>query len=222
MTACIRCHPERSEGPHRPSWGPSAAARPQDDSKAIGVAAVLVLSLSSLSCGYHAVYGGDAERFHVVLASSLVADAVASGEVVSGMREALAKEGALAGGDGYPRIQIEVLRADESSEGIAAPSEAGVGSGANYGPRARGTEVGLVARAYLVRAPGASEERDTGETRAMDLVASDVTQGTPDPRADLLHHEDALRLVARRLGERLALRILGVPAPNDEGMGWGM
>jgi hypothetical protein len=179
----------------------------------------LAFPLVAFSCGYRAVYGGQSERFHVVLASSLVADAMAASEVVSGVREALAKEGALAGGDGYPRIEVEILRTDESSEGIAAPSDGGAGASANQGPRARATEVALVARAHLVRAPGAPEERDTGDTRAMDLVASDVTQGLPDPRADLFHHEDALRLVARRLGERLALRILGVPTAGDEGMG---
>jgi hypothetical protein len=166
------------------------------------------------------VYGGhDAERFHVILSRSIVADAMAAAEVVSGAREALAKEGALAGGDGYPRIEVEVLRTDESSEGIAAPNDAGIGGSQGGGPRARATEVGLVARAHLVRAPGGPEERDTGDVRAMDLVASDFALGAPDPRSDALHHEDALRVVAHRLGERLALRILGVPTASDEGMG---
>jgi hypothetical protein len=150
---------------------------------------------------------------------SLVADAVASADVVSGVREELAKEGALAAGAGYPRIEVEVLRADEASEGIAAPNDAGAGAGVNGGPRARGTSVGLVARAYVVRAPGGPEERDTGDMRAMDLVGSDILGGVPDPRSDLFHHEDALRGVAHRLGERLALRILGIPTVTDEGTG---
>jgi hypothetical protein len=176
--------------------------------------------LLASGCGYRAVYGAhDSERFHVVLTRSLVADAAASAELVSGVREGLAKEGALAGGDGYPRIEVEVLRADEGSEGIAAPNDAGAGASVNGGPRARATDVGLVARAHLVRSPGGAEERDTGDMRAMDLVASAVTQGLPDPRTDLIHHEDALRGVARRLGERLALRILGVPLVSDEGQG---
>jgi hypothetical protein len=178
--------------------------------------ALLVLA----ACGYRPVYGsGGALHLHVVLSSSLVPDAIAAAEVVSGVRETLAKEGALAGGEGYPRIEVEVLRADEASEGMAAPNDAGVGSGIGGGPRARATEVGLVARAHLVRSPGGPQERDTGDMRAMDLVASAVTQGVADPRSDLLHHEDALRLVARRLGERLALFILGMPVPTDEGMG---
>jgi hypothetical protein len=53
----------------------------------------------------------------------------------------------------------------------------------------------------------------------MDLVASDIALGIPDPRADAMHHADALRLVARRLGERLALRVLGNPTASDEGIG---
>ncbi len=182
----------------------------------------LLLSLFAFffSCGYHPVYGGhEGERFHVVLSRSIVADAIAAGEVVSGAREALAREGALAGGDGYPRIEVEVLRADEASEGIAAPSDAGIGASAGGGPRARATEVGLVARAHVVREPGAPEERDTGDVRATDLVASDFAQGVPDPRSDAFHHEDALRNVAHRLGARLALRILGVPTASDEGIG---
>jgi hypothetical protein len=181
---------------------------------------VVYLTLLVSACGYHAVYGGpDLEKLHVVLVRSVVADASASAEVVSGVREALAKEGALAAGEGYPRIEVEVLRADEASEGIAAPSDAGAGSSVNLGPRARATQVGLVARAHLVRLEGGNEERDTGDMRSMGLVGSDVAFGTPDSRSDLFHHEDALRGLAHRLGERLAMRILGLPTVTDEGTG---
>jgi hypothetical protein len=179
-----------------------------------GLAALL------LGCGYHVVYGGaGSEKLHVVLVRSLVADAVSSADVVSGVREGLAREGALAGGSGYPRVEVEVLRADEASDAIAAPNDAGAGASINGGPRARATLVGLVARARLVRAAGGPEERDTGDMRAMELVGSDVTLGVPDPRTDAFHHEDALRGVAHRLGERLALRILGIPTVTDEGAG---
>jgi hypothetical protein len=173
----------------------------------------------AVGCGYHPLYEGEAPtRLHVALRRSLVADAVTTDEILSGVRETLAKEGALAGGDGYPRMEVEVLRSDEASEGISAPSAA-LGSGAGGGPRARATEVGLVARAYVLLGPGGAEERDTGDVRAMDLVASDIVLGIPDPRADAMHHADALRLVARRLGERLALRVLGNPTASDEGIG---
>jgi len=201
------------------------------------LAAAVVLTVG---CGYHAVYGGQTERLRVVLLRSLVPDAVATDEVVSGVREALAREGALAAGEGYPRVEVEVLRADESSEGVAAASAALGGSQASNvtatangvssqtGPRARGTEVGLVARACLVRAEGGPCERDTGDVRAMDLAASDLTPLTPlaplgvavpDVTADSFHHRDTMRAVGKRLGEHLAMHILGEPTANDEAIG---
>jgi hypothetical protein len=173
-------------------------------------------------CGYHAVRGGaDAHGLHVVLARSLVADAIASDEVVSGAREELVREGVLASGDGYPRVEIEVLRADESSEGVASEASvsATLGSGAGGAPRARATLVGFSARAWLVPALGAAPERDTGDVRAMDLVATDALATGGAPRTDLFQHEDALRAVARRLGARLAARVLGHPVASDEAIG---
>ena len=68
------------------------------------------LALLTAACGYHAVYSGEQEHLRVVLRRSLVPDAVASDEVVSGLRETLAREGALAAGEGYPRVEVEVLR----------------------------------------------------------------------------------------------------------------
>jgi hypothetical protein len=176
----------------------------------LALALALVLSSSS-GCGYRPLYGeAEGERLHVTLSRSLVADSVATDEVLSGIREELAREGALAAGEGYPRVEVEVLRADESSEGIAAVAGQ---------PRARGTEVGLVARAWLVRAKDAPKERDTGDVRAMDAVTIDTREGKLDPRADALHHDDALRAVARRVGKRLAMRLLGHPVAVDEGIG---
>jgi hypothetical protein len=177
--------------------------------RALALAALVALGLPS--CGYRALYAdADGERLHVALSRSLVPDAVASDEVLSGVREELAREGALAAGEGYPRVEVEVLRADESSEGVAAVGGA---------PRARGTEVGLVVRAWIVRAAGAVHERDTGDVRAMDAVGIDTREGKLDPRADALHHDDALRAVARRVGRRLAARLLGHPVAVDEGIG---
>jgi hypothetical protein len=179
---------------------------------ALCLAAALAPPLSTQAgCGYHALYAApEGERLHVALARALVADAAAADEVLSGAREVLAKEGALAPGDGYPRIEIEVLRADESSEGVQAVGGA---------PAARGTEVGVVARAWVVRANGAPLEHDTGDVHAMDVVAVDTRAGALDPRADALHHADALRAVARRVGRRLALHVLGHPVAPDEGIG---
>jgi hypothetical protein len=176
--------------------------------------AVALLALTTAACGYRAAYGGGAgERVAVVLAGDAVADAVAAGEVASGVREELAREGALAGGSGYPRVEVEVTRIDEASEGVAAAS-----ARRTRVPQARATEVGVVARAWLVRTAGGERERDTGDVRA--LVEEGVTlvgQATPSSDStaiDSLHHDDAVRAAARKTGIRLAQRILGLPAPE--------
>jgi hypothetical protein len=179
------------------------------------------LGLLCAACGYHAVYGGaDGERMHVVLARSVVADAVAAGEVVSGVREELAREGALAAGDGYPRVEVEVTRIDEASDAIAA----GTGAQGGQVPVARATDVGVVARAWLMRSAGGAEERDTGDVRALVTEgatrANDETGGSvAAPSAvDALRHDDAVRAAARLAGIRLARRILGRPAPEVDSL----
>jgi hypothetical protein len=161
------------------------------------------------SCGYHAVYGGSVPaRLHVVLVRTLVPDAVASDEVVAGLREELARAGALDGGSGFPRVEVEVLKADESSQGIAA--------GPN-GPVSRATDVAIAARAWIVRAAGAPPESDTGDLRTTETIAVDETlAGAPDPRASAFHEADALRAAARRLGRRLAYKVTGEGAPSDD------
>ncbi len=129
------------------------------------VAVALACAGLTLSCGYHAVYGGPSSvRLHVKLVRTLVPDAVASDEVTAGLREELARAGVLESGEGYPRVEIEVLRADETSEGIAAGSNA---------PVSRATDVGLAARAWIVRAPGAPPESDTGDLRVEETIAVD-------------------------------------------------
>jgi hypothetical protein len=170
---------------------------------------LLAFSCAVLSCGYRAVYATDAPRMHVTLVRSTIPDAVASDEVASGAREELAREGSLEAGDGWPRMEIEVLRADEVSEGIAAGSA---------GPVARGTNVALVARAWIAVAPDAPPQSDTGDVRAEETIAVDTSSQTeaPDPRASAFHRADALRAAARRLGRRLARRVLGFPAGSEQ------
>jgi hypothetical protein len=167
-----------------------------------------VIAAASASCGYAPVHTGVAdEHLHVVLSMSRVPDAVASDEVLAGVREELARGGALASGEGYPRCEVEILRADEASEGIAAvPDGAG-----RLQPQSRATRVGLVARAWVLRAPGGEHERDTGDVRAFETVAI-----AGDSRAATFRHSDALRAVGRRVGQRLATRIMGLPSPSEE------
>ncbi|WP_394820470.1 hypothetical protein [Pendulispora albinea] len=186
---------------------------------ALGVAA----AAGALGCGYRALYAEPGEaRYAVVLASARVADAVANDEVVAGLRATLAREGALAAGTGYPRVEVEVLRADEVSEGIASAESPG-----GHVPRARATQVGILARAWIVRVKGGAHEADTGDVRAFNVVQSAPAQGEGalDPAggarasglvSEGIRHDDALRAVARRVGQRLALRVLGHPVARDE------
>ncbi len=168
----------------------------------------LLLPLSLASCGYQPVHGGaSAEHFSVVLSESKVPDAVASDEVLAGVREELARSGALASGATYPRCEVEILRMDEAAEGIAAqPGESG-----RLVPQARATRVGIVARAWVLEAPGAERVRDTGDIRTFETVASAL-----DARGAAFRHSDALRAAGRRLGRRLASRIMGLPSASDE------
>jgi hypothetical protein len=164
------------------------------------------------ACGYHAAYAdGSGGRLHVKVMRSLVPDAVAGDEVAAGVRDELARGGWLEAGERYPRVEIEVLRGDEASEAIGA-------SEAPAAPVARSTDVGITARAWIVSAAGAAPERDTGDMRAEDVVAVDLASGNPDPGIDALHHADALRAAARRLGRMLAQRLLGAPGSSEDGV----
>jgi hypothetical protein len=176
----------------------------------------LALSLVVSACGYRSIYAaGPPGRLHVKVVRALVADAVSADEVASGVREELARAGALEGGDGYPRVEIEVLRADETSEGIAVRAS---------GPVARGTGVALVARAWVTAEEGAAPQADTGDMRAEESItvdevvetAGNVETGGPDPRSSAFHHADASRAAARRLGRKLGARVLGQPAASED------
>jgi hypothetical protein len=176
--------------------------------------AASLLAVLLAACGYHAVYGGRVpSKLRVVLVRTLVPDVVASDEVVAGLREELARAGALESGDSFPRVEVEVLRADEASEGIAAGPT---------GPVSRATDVGIAARAWIVRAEGAPPESDTGDLRAEETIAVDESAAgpdqRPDPRASSFHEADALRAAARRLGRRLGDKVTGQPASSDDGI----
>ncbi len=173
-------------------------------SRATAIALLLVTS----SCGYRSVAArSGSEKLSVVLVSSNVPDAVASDEVLAGVRDELARAGALESGNAYPRCEVEVLRADEASEGIAATPNADE----RLIPEARATRVGIVARAWVVRSKDAPHERDTGDVRALDVVAT-----APDAKTATYRHADSLRAAARRAGRRIAARLLGLPSASEE------
>jgi hypothetical protein len=166
----------------------SAAAR-------LGIGACLASLVAA--CGYQAQYAaGPQGKLRVAVVRSLVPDAVAADEVAAGVREELVRAGALEAGEGYPRVEIEVLRADEASEGIVAgPS----------GPLSRATDIGIVARAWIAPAAG-SRVLDTGDLRDDETIAVD-----PTAIGSEFHSTDALRAAARRLGHKLGAKLLGLP-----------
>lgn len=160
------------------------------------------------ACGYQPLYGGQpAARLHVRMVRTLLPDAAASDEVASGIREELALEGALLPGDGWPRVEFEVLRAINSSEGVSDRLGA---------PFARGVGVGVVARAWIAAGPEQPPSQDTGDMQAEEVITVDQTAGALDPRATAFHTRDALRAAARRLGYRLARKLMGHPAVDEE------
>ena len=162
------------------------------------------------ACGYQPLYASPgAESYHVHLAHNRTASAAVAEEVLRGAREALAKEGALAPGDGFPRLEIEVLRADETSEGVLATD-----SPTGRVPRASSSELAVVARGWVARSADAPAELDTGDLRTGDLSAVPLGDAT----REIWQREDSRRAVARRLGGRIALKILGHPvvtSPSD-------
>jgi hypothetical protein len=164
--------------------------------------------LPLLACGYRPVYanGANGARLHVQLERTLVPDAIASDEVVAGVRDELSKMGALQPGPGYPTVAVEVLRAQASAEGIAAPGDA---------PLARATDIAVTARAWIEPFSGAPPENDTGDLGVSEVIALDRAQGVLDPRASAFHEADALRAAARRLGRKLARQLLGEPTAGE-------
>lgn len=176
------------------------------------------------ACGYRPLYAGAQgdERLAVTGITPLVADASVVAEVEAGVRAGLARAALLRGGGGYPRVVVEVLRIDTQSEGIAAvpggvrPPDVGgvsIGGVGPLQPLARGTRVGVVARAWLERSEGGPKERQTGDLRTVDVM-----QLEGDARLEALRLDDTSRAAARRLGEKLARRVLGEPEAPDDGM----
>lgn len=174
---------------------------------ALGLGATSVIGATG--CGYTPVHGQDrpAERFAVVLASSSVPDAVVADEVLAGVRDELARWNAVAPGQGYPRCEVEVLRVDEASEGIAAVPNAD----GRLLPSARATRLGVVARAWVVRGPSDTPHGDTGDVRAFETArTASSSQGAA------FAYDDGLRAAARRVGHKLGARIVGIPATNED------
>lgn len=189
-----------------------------------GLAVIALASTVAMGCGYRPLYaGGGCQPLTVSLVDAHVPDAATADEVVAGARERLAREGCLGPSAAYPRLEIEVLRLDEVAEGIVATTTSPGGTRQRRGqPEARGRGLSVVARAWLRRAEGAAPERDTGDVRVSTLVAVDRDPSdlsATDPVRAGFAGGDGLRAAGRRLGDRLALHILGYAVPADEAAG---
>ncbi|MEO7328666.1 MAG: hypothetical protein ABI193_08825, partial [Minicystis sp.] len=155
--------------------------------------AALLLSFSA--CGYHLAgeAGDPLGPFRVEGSAARVPHVEAIAAAEEGARAELARAGALApGAESRSAIVVEILRVDETAEGItASPSVDGAF------PLARGTTISVVGRASVRR--GAIVERETGDMRAGDSIAR-----APEAAASLVQRREAIRRAARLLGERLA------------------
>lgn len=160
----------------------------------------LPLLCLALSCGYRPVHSqGRPASLSVSMVSA--PDMAVATSLSEGVKLSLLRHGALRA-SGYPRVEVELLRLDETSAGIASVNE---------NPRARGTSLGLVARARIVAEPGTLPVQDTGDVRVVE------TLGVGDSAtSDQTRRGDFLRVLARRLGEKLGLMLLGYPSVRDE------
>jgi hypothetical protein len=189
--------------------------------RGLALAAVaLVMAVALPGCGYHVAseVRDPLGPFAVTSGHARIPYALAIGAAEEGARSALSRAGELAtcspGSSGCNLLVVELLRADETSEGVALPTlgsarEPSPTAGAAV-PLARGLRVTLVGRAFLRRAGSDDEERGTE-----DLDASEVVATPPDAASAVLARDDAARRAARRLGERLARHILGFPEPSE-------
>lgn len=161
-------------------------------------------------CGYHAEYAGrrPSERLSVEAAPAKAPSAQALAALLAGARAELSRAGVLAAGQGYPKLRVELLRVDEQASGISARHVGGSSL-----PLARGSAVGVVARAWVEDAPDSTPGRDTGDLRRIERYASET-----DPRTEAIRNDEAVRAAARRLGAALARRVIGEPEPGIEPM----
>jgi hypothetical protein len=164
------------------------------------------LGVTATGCGYAPAYGGERpeQRLTVVGSSPGIPQTDVVHEVLAGARQELSRAGVLQPGTRHPRLMIQVLRVDEESSGIVAPNDL---------PLARGSSVGVSARAWVESQPGAEPSRDSGDLRRVEWVSAGPTSVD-----DALRYDGALRVAGRRLGQALARRVLGEPEPAIEPM----
>ena len=152
-------------------------------------------------CGYGPVYGASGgPRYEVVTGRVATSSFEAVQDAAAGVRSELGPAGAL--GSGYPRVVVEVLRVDERSIGVR--------SAGNSVPLARGSEIAVVGRAYVLERVDAKPSRDTGDFSRSAQFAAGTT-----PSADAASRSRAVRDAARSLGKALGRALLGLPEPLE-------
>lgn len=173
-------------------------------------APVLAIALMG-ACGYRSANdGGDAGDVAYSLSAAPARapylDALAA--ALAGARAELGREGALQAGTAYPRVVLELVRVDELAAGIAAAERGGATV-----PLARGSAVGVTARAWVEERAGAPPARDSGDVRRVETVAQGdgVLAGT-------VAQAEAVRSAARQAGSAAVRRVLGRVEPGTEPM----
>lgn len=163
-----------------------------------------LLALST-ACGYRPAYSSASGRRLTVAAASFKSPHIDALEAtLAGMKAGLSEAGVLEPGDSFPKVVVDLLRVDELPAGIT-------GTGAETSPLARGSAVGVVAHAWVLEAAGAPPARETGDVRRIEYVA----QGSDSLSAGYAYAA-AVRGAARRVGEALARRILGMAEPGTD------
>ena len=174
---------------------------------------VLILGLGWVafalsSCGYAPAYGGSrpTQQLTIAAAPSLSPESGALASLLNGLRQELSRAGALRAGSGYPRAVVELLRVDERGLGVAVqPGQA------SATPLARGSTVGVTARAWVEDSVGARPYRDTGDVRRVATVATGTTLGR-----DATAHDAALESAGFSAGRAIGRRLLGEVEPTLE------
>lgn len=161
------------------------------------------------ACGYSAVYGGRPPEalLSVVASPQFTPETDAVAAVLAGVRKELSKQGALKGGTSYPRLVIQVLRVDEEPLGIAVqPARDG-----QKVALARGMEMAVTARGWVVEREGGEPVTDTGDVRRSAGSASEAA-----PAIDLQARVMAIRAAGNEVGIALARRVLGEATAGTE------
>lgn len=151
-------------------------------------------------CGYHSVFAAPSGALSVRPVISSVADVGTALEVEHGLREALAREGALSPGKDCPCVVVEVTRIDHAAGAIVAAGERPVAS----------SQVTAVVGRATVDDGNEHTLFDTGDLRA---ESNYVVDGRV---AEALRGQDASRSAGRRLGRMLGAALLGHPSASEE------